>query len=154
MDKHIELAEEITRIKNQLVDLMLSRLQRDKGKSKHVLLGTFEQILQSVDSPVALAVFIDAIEKNECSALVDVDTIKDFMVFVSKVYADEDAETQKLWDEFNEESCKLMKKRLEEIKNGNHPDEEEEEVDGEERSKIKVLLEELTNLIDEGTKDD
>lgn len=154
MDKHIELAEEITRIKNQLVDLMLSRLQRDKGKSKHVLLGTFEQILQSVDSPVALAVFIDAIEKNECSALVDVDTIKDFMVFVSKVYADEDAETQKLWDEFNEESCKLMKKRLEEIKNGNHHDEEEEEVNDEERSKIKVLLEELTNLIDEGTKDD
>lgn len=154
MDKRIELAEEIKRIKNQLVDLMLSRLQKDKGKSKHVLLGTFEQILQSVDSPVALTVFINAIESNECGTLVDIDSIKDFMVFVSKVYIDEDAETQKMWDEFNKESCELMKKRLEEIKNGNHPDEEEEEFDDEERSRIKVLLEELTKLIDEGNKDD
>lgn len=154
MDKRIELAEEITRIKNQLVNLMLSRLQRDKGKSKQVLLGTFEQILQSVDSPVALTVFIDAIENNGCGALVDIDTIKDFMVFVSQVYVDEDEETQKMWDEFNKESCELMKKRLEEIKNDKHPDEEEEEVNDEERSKIKVLLEELTNLIDEGNKDD
>lgn len=152
MDKQerIEKIKEIEKIKDELAELMLGRLKENPKMAKRVLVGTLEQLVESIESKEPLIIFKRSLEKNISNDLVDIDMLQNFFVFCAKAVDDED------WDEFVKESAKVFDERINELEDtdeevGEEPEEESFKDEYEDELK---LVDKINKILEEIKDDD